>query len=76
MYLDTDILSMFADMANDPTTPEPLLRAAVLALTQFAAHAQYAEHDNSHAALRFAVRTIVAPAAARYGLAAPGQRAA
>lgn len=76
MHLESDLLNMFADMAGDPTTPEPVLRAAVLALTQFAAHAQYAEHDNSRAALRFAVRTIVAPAAARHGLPAPDQRAA
>jgi hypothetical protein len=66
MGIDNDVLEMFADMANDPTTPDAVMRAAVRALTQFIAHAQFAEGDNSRAALHFAVRTLVAPVAARH----------
>ena len=66
MGLDAEVLEMFVDMATDPTTPEPVLRAAVRALAEFVAHAQYAEQDNSRDALYFAVRAIVAPVAARH----------
>jgi hypothetical protein len=66
MGIDNDVLEMFAGMANDPTTPDAVLRAAVRALAQFVAHAQFAEGENSRAALHFAVRTMVAPIAARH----------
>jgi hypothetical protein len=66
MGLDAEILDMFAGMAGDPSTPEVVLRAAVLALSEFVAHAEFAEDDTSRDALLFAVRTIVAPVAARF----------